>query len=89
MKMEKFIIIHRTLLTFAFFTAMLVAPLSFADEQKSGMLATDQVLVELSSQESAKTRQNAETNQQPATTSKKPARKTDRKRNGKLRTRIV
>lgn len=68
MKMEKLIIIQRTLLISAFFAAMLVAPLSFADGQKSGMQAADQVLVELSSQ--------------------KPI-KTDRKRNGKLRTKFA
>ena len=68
MKRGKRIIIHHTLLISAFFVAMLVAPLSFAGEQKTGILPADQVLVELSSQ--------------------KPA-KTDRKRNGKLRTKFA
>jgi len=55
MKRGKLISIHRTLFIFTFFAAMLVAPLSFADEQKTVIQAADQVLVEISSQKPAKT----------------------------------
>jgi len=59
---------QRKLLIFTFCAGMLVAPLSFAGEQKTGMLTNDAILVDLSSQK-------------PVTT--------DRKRNGKLRTKVV